>query len=185
MRRARTGRCRSRSDPRSRRDRDPSDGTRTLETWLPTRPESTCSSSISTFDSPTSGVKPSTSPTGTSRSSRPSSAPRTARATAMRSRRSHPGSLCVDHGYRMPGQADARSPGPAEWDSAERARVSGRSGLGFGSRLDSPGGSERQSGAARHRAVGGGGARRVPAVHVDRGRRESVARSQRARRPNG
>ena len=41
-------------------------------------------------------------------------------------------------------------------------------------------GPEAQSGAARHRALGRGGARGLPALHVDRGRRHAVARAERA-----
>ena len=95
-----------------------------------------------------------------------------------------PGSLCVDHGYRMPDRRSPRSPG-SRVGLRRAGCVSACSGPSARPRLDSPRGSERESGAARDRALGGGGARRVPAVHVDRGWRESVARSQRARRPHG
>ena len=52
---------------------------------------SICSNSTSTSGSPTSGARPATSPSGTSRSSRRSCAPRTGRATATRSPRTIPG----------------------------------------------------------------------------------------------
>ena len=52
-------------------------------------------------------------------------------------------------------------------------------------RLDSSRGSERESRAARDRALGRGGARRVPAVHVHRRRREPVRRAQSTGWPRG
>ena len=88
-----------------------------------------------------------------------------------------PGSLCVDHGYRMPDRrrvAERRSAPRRPPEAPLRDRRHDRARL-------PPHGPEGQSGSARDRALGGRGTRRVPPVHVDRGRRESVARSERAR----
>ena len=181
----RTGACRSPFVARSGAlapSRVRPTGARTLEACPGRPPVSICSSSTSTSGSPISGARRSTSTTGTSRSSRPSSAPRTARGTATRSPRSRPGALCVEHGYRMPERRAASRPEPrtprAVCEAA--AREPERR-----ARLDSPRGTEGQPGAARHRALGRGGARGLPSVHVDRRWREPVARAQRARGANG
>ena len=87
-----------------------------------------------------------------------------------------PGSLCVEHGYRMP---DRRVPPSATPRKRLRQRLLEALGP---TGLDSPRGTEGESGAARDRALGGGGARRLPPVHVDRRRRKPVDRSERARR---
>ena len=66
-----------------------SDAPRTLQAWI-SPPASTFSSSTSTCVSPTSGGRRPTSPSGTSRSSRPSCEPPTGRATATPSPRTRP-----------------------------------------------------------------------------------------------
>ena len=89
-----------------------------------------------------------------------------------------PGSLCVDHGYRMP---DRRMPDHrvARARRSRASRVTPVQGCVTAPGLDFSRGSQcqpswSQSCAARHRALGRGGARGLSPVHVDRGWREPV-----------
>ena len=86
-----------------------------------------------------------------------------------------PGSLCVEHGYRMPDRRVSERDRPNE----PRKRLFRAPAVALG--LDFRHGSERESGTARDRALGRGRARRLPPVHVDRRRRQPVARAERAR----
>ena len=162
----------------------PSDGPRTLRPWI-SRPESTFSSSTSTSVSPTSGVRRPTSPNGISRSSRPSCAPRTARATATPSRRIAPGSLCHDHGYEIPGSAAIRARGLDAQPRGESAHGRSPGDVARRSGVSSGGGPEALPGSARHRALDRGGARSLPSLHLDRRRRDALGAAERARGADG
>ena len=113
------------------------------------------------------------SPSGTSRSWPRSCAPPTARATATRSPRTIPGSLCHDHGYRIPAAHVARP------STQRRAGVRARRGLGIRrrGRKRSPRGSSSRS-RSRRCSRSSSSTRRSRAA----ARRRSSRASSRARR---